>query len=148
MKLLCIHVSLLKYYAMKHFSFIAAAVITCTFVCCQSHAQKITIDSLAGVWKGTSLCQVKNSPCHDEIVVYHIAKGNTPDSCIVQANKIVNGVEEDMGTLLFKLDRANDELISSSYNSKWVFKLKNGKLEGTLIHDSNLFRIIQLSKIK
>jgi hypothetical protein len=136
-----------KCHAMKH-SVLVVAVIVCNFICCQSQAQKTTIDSLVGVWKGTSLCQVKNSPCHDEIVVYHISKGNTPDSCSVQANKIVNGVEEDMGILLFKIDKANDELISLSYNSKWAFKLKNGKLEGTLIHNNNLFRIIQLSKSK
>ena len=133
---------------MKPISFIVSVVIVCSLFCCQAFAQKITIDSVVGVWKGTSLCQIKNSPCHDEIVVYHITKGNTPDSCSVQANKIVNGVEEDMGIVLFKLDKANDELISLSYNSKWVFKLKNGKLEGTLIHDNSLFRIIQLSKTK
>jgi hypothetical protein len=132
---------------MKRISSIVA-VIFCHLIYCQLQAQKITIDSLAGVWKGTSLCQVKNSPCHDEIVVYHIARGSTPDSCSIQANKVVNGVEEDMGTLLCKFDNVNNELISLLDNAKWVFKLKNGKMEGTLIYNNNLFRIIQVSKIK
>ena len=26
---------------------------------------------LIGVWKGSSICQIKNSPCHDETVVYY-----------------------------------------------------------------------------
>ena len=29
---------------------------------------------LIGVWKGSSICQIKNSPCHDETVVYYISK--------------------------------------------------------------------------
>lgn len=36
--------------------------------------KSVTAQSFEGVWNGTSLCQVKNSPCHDEIVVYHISK--------------------------------------------------------------------------
>src|SRR5205085_12051145 len=88
-----------------------------------------TAQSLIGTWKGTSLCQVKNSPCHDEFVVYYITRGNTTDSCNIQANKIVNGVEEEMGLLLFKFDATKNELISTAYNSKWNFKLKDGKLQ-------------------
>jgi len=28
-------------------------------------------DSISGTWKGTSICQVKDSPCHDEVAIYH-----------------------------------------------------------------------------
>ena len=31
-----------------------------------------------GVWRGTSLCLVRPSPCNDEIVVYRIARKNSP----------------------------------------------------------------------
>lgn len=133
---------------MKRFVLIVPTMIICNLVCCKLQGQQITTDSLVGTWKGTSLCQVKNSPCHDEIVVYHIKKGNTPDSCSIQANKIVNGVEEDMGTLSCKVDNVNNQLISLANGAKWVFKIRNGKMEGTLIYNNNLFRIIQVSKIK
>ena len=29
---------------------------------------------IEGAWRGSSICQVKNSPCHDEQVVFHISK--------------------------------------------------------------------------
>jgi hypothetical protein len=63
-----------------------------------------TAQSLTGVWKGTSLCQVKNSPCHDESVVYHISKGSRSDSYQISASKIIDGKENDMGTLNFTFD--------------------------------------------
>lgn len=67
--------------------------------------KSVTAQSFEGVWKGTSLCQVKNSPCQDEIIVYHISKGSTGKSYDVIANKIVNGKEENMGTIPFYLRR-------------------------------------------
>jgi len=60
--------------------------------------------SLVGDWKGTSLCQVKNSPCHDENVVYHISKICSGDSYQIDASKIIDGKENDMGTLNFSFN--------------------------------------------
>ncbi len=102
--------------------------------------------NLIGIWKGTSICQVKNSPCHDEIVVYHISKGEGIDSFNIQANKIVNGVEEDMGILQCKLERKRNQLISTSYKSLWTFNLKGKSMDGTLMVQGALYRIIKLSK--
>jgi hypothetical protein len=59
---------------------------------------KISIaQSLVGVWKGTSLCQIKNSPCHDENVVYHISKNSSGDSYQIDASKIIDGKGERYG---------------------------------------------------
>ncbi|HET6993820.1 MAG TPA: hypothetical protein VFI06_02505, partial [Chitinophagaceae bacterium] len=52
-----------------------------------------------GTWKGTSICQIKSSPCHDEIAVYHISKTGKEGIYSMIMNKVVNGVEEDMGVL-------------------------------------------------
>ena len=30
--------------------------------------------SFVGVWKGDSVCQIKESPCHDETSVYYVSK--------------------------------------------------------------------------
>ena len=114
----------------------------------QAQVKENSIEHFIGTWKGSSLCQVKDSPCHDEVVVYYITKGNTADSCIIKANKIVNGVEEEMGTLYFKFAKANNELSSDAVNGKWNFKLKDGKMEGTLYARNALYRKIELSKIK
>jgi len=121
--------------------------ITICFIFLSNEVQSQTVlDSFVGTWKGTSLCQVKNSPCHDEIVVYYITKTST-DSCSINGNKIVNGVEEYMGTLPCKFDKKTNTLMSSAYGL-WNFKLENGKLKGTLINKNNLYRIIELSKNK
>jgi len=115
-----------------------------------THAQlqQEYVNKIVGDWKGSSLCQIKNSPCHDEIVVYHITKGNTADSITVQANKIVNGVEEDMGILHFRVNAEKNEFTSDEYKSLWRFTLKDAKLHGTLMHGDVLYRIIELAKIK
>jgi hypothetical protein len=128
----------------------AIIILSCSFVLSVSYfnktKQKHDIGSFIGTWKGTSLCQQKNSPCHDEVVVYYITKGNGADSCVIQANKIVNGVEEDMGPLPCKFDKNKNELNSTAYNSIWNFKLKDEKISGTLYVRNNLYRIIELAK--
>jgi hypothetical protein len=35
--------------------------------------------SLAGVWKGDSVCQIKDSPCHNEMAVYYVSRGAAPN---------------------------------------------------------------------
>jgi len=55
--------------------------------------------SAVGVWRGTSLCLVRPSSCNDEVVVYRIAGMKTSDSVSVDARKIVNAREEEMGVL-------------------------------------------------
>lgn len=121
--------------------------ITISFIFFSNDVEPQTgLDSFIGTWKGTSLCQVKNSPCHDEVVVYYITKTNT-DSCNINGNKIVNGAEDYMGTLPCKFDKKTNTLMSTAYGL-WNFKLEDGKLKGTLINKNSLYRIIELSKIK
>jgi len=111
-----------------------------------SSAQKVSVDStLIGVWKGISICQIKNSPCHDENVVYHISKVRGIDTFKIVATKIVNGKEEEMGTLGFKFNKKTNQLISTDYGL-WTLNLKGNKLDGTLIVRGDLYRIIKVSK--
>ena len=59
-----------------------------------------------GIWRGTSTCLMGKPVCKDEIVVYHIAAvPSGADSVTIVANKVVAGVEEDMGTLQCRVDR-------------------------------------------
>jgi len=110
---------------------------------------KISIaQSLVGVWKGTSLCQIKNSSCHDENVVYHISKDSNVDSYQVDASKIIDGKENDMGTLTFSFDPKKKILflVDSVKNIKWEFKISGKEMHGTLISKGKLFRIVDLKK--
>jgi len=100
---------------------------------------------LIGVWKGSSICQIKNSPCHDETVVYYISKKPGIDTFYINGNKVVNGVEEEMGILPFSLNKETNQLVSTSYGL-WTFTIKQGKMEGTLFSKGALYRIINLTK--
>ena len=108
----------------------------------------VTAQSFEGVWKGTSLCQIKNSPCHDEIVVYHISKDSTDKSYQVIANKIVDGKEEYMGTIPFTYDDKQEVFVSvdSVRNARWEFKITGNAMKGTLMFKGDLYRIIDVKK--
>ena len=108
----------------------------------------VTAQSFEGIWKGTSLCQIKNSPCHDEVVVYHISKDSTGKSYEVIANKIVDGKEDYMGTILFTYDGKQKVFVSvdSVRNARWEFKITGSTMKGTLMYKGDLFRIIDVKK--
>ena len=102
--------------------------------------------NFVGTWRGTSICQIKNSPCHDEVVVYYITQAPGTDSFRVSASKIVNGKEDNMGVLGFKLDRTKNQFISTDFGGLWTFTLQEKKLDGTLVYNGKLFRIVKLTK--
>ena len=108
----------------------------------------VNAQSFEGVWKGTSLCQVKNSPCHDEIVVYHISKDSTGRSYDMIANKIVNGKEDYMGTINFIYNAQQKAFVSvdSVRNAKWEFKITGTTMKGTLMYKGDLYRIVDVKK--
>ncbi|HTK22235.1 MAG TPA: hypothetical protein VL442_22105 [Mucilaginibacter sp.] len=106
-------------------------------------------DNIAGTWTGTSICQVKDSPCHDEIAIYHAAKaeGNTYR---FQMNKMVNGKEEEMGETVFTYDKNKQTLdgVTTSAKGKglWHFVVKGNNIHGTLTVENILYRLIDLHK--
>ena len=108
----------------------------------------VTAQSFEGIWKGTSLCQIKNSPCHDEVVVYHISKDSNGKSYEVIANKIVDGKEDYMGTIPFTYDSKQKVFVSvdSVRNVRWEFKITGSAMKGTLMYKGDLFRIIDVKK--
>ena len=116
------------------------------------YAQQTTADKIEGIWKGTSLCQVKPSACHDEDVVYHISK-TSANLYTMQASKIVNGVEEDMGTFdSVVYDETKQTLRFTMKDQQgrsnvWLFKLDGMQMHGTLtINENTLFRKVELKK--
>ena len=115
------------------------------------YAQQTTSDKIEGIWKGTSLCQVKPSACHDENVVYHISK-KSANVYTIQANKIVNGAEEDMGTfdsVVYDETKRTLTFIMKDRQGRsnvWLFKLDGMQMHGTLTQEKTLFRIVELKK--
>ena len=107
-----------------------------------------TAQPIDGNWKGTSLCQIKNSSCRDEIVVYHISKNSGANSYRVSASKIIEGKENDMGTLDFSFDPKQKilYLIDSVQQVKWEFKVTGKEMHGTLTSRGKLYRIVDLKR--
>jgi len=118
----------------------------------KSNAQATKDNSVAdslfyGVWKGSSICQVKNSPCHDETVVYYISKTNKDGVLEIKANKIVDGQEVEMGKIQFQYDAKTKQITSISQpNAIWKFKREQNTIEGTLYYNDTLYRIIKVTK--
>jgi hypothetical protein len=102
---------------------------------------------LEGNWKGTSLCQIKSSPCHDEVVVYHISKDGN-NSYRINADKIIKGKEIDMGTLVFSFDPQLNilYLVDSIQQIRWQFKVVGKEMHGTLSSNGRIYRIVELKK--
>jgi hypothetical protein len=112
------------------------------------------LPTLVGTWRGTSKCLVRPSACHDEDVVYYITRYK-PDRTkfSLRANKIVNGVEEDMGTLEPCTYTARTHAIycpmpRTARPGDWKFKLTNNSLDGGLwLPDGRKFRDVHVLRI-
>jgi hypothetical protein len=115
------------------------------------YAQQTATGKIEGIWKGTSLCQVKPSACHDETVVYHISK-KSESLYTMQAGKVVNGAEDDMGTFDAVYDETKQTLTFTmkdrqGNNDVWLFKIDGTQIHGTLtINAKTIFRIVELKK--
>jgi hypothetical protein len=94
-----------------------------------------------GVWRGTSLCRLRPSACKDESVVYRITRVNASDSLSIDARKIVNGQEEEMGVLACVPGASGAELTCTMPNGVWHFTIRGDSLVGELrLPDNRKFR--------
>ena len=97
-----------------------------------------------GTWRGTSLCQVLPSPCHDENVVYRITRTNNRDSLAIDARKIVNAAEEQMGLIQCQINAATAQLTCTMPNGVWRFTIRGDSLVGDLrLPDGTKFRDVR-----
>lgn len=109
----------------------------------------VLASSIAGTWSGTSICTIKDSPCHDENVVYHITEPDAAGNLKINADKIVNGKPEEMGTLDCTLDAKASKLTCPFKDWKWEFSIAGDKMTGTLkMPDGKLYRNISVTKDK
>ena len=100
-----------------------------------------------GVWRGTSLCLVKPSACHDEVVVYRVTPMRAADSVSFDAFKIVNGQEEDMGTLKCHVTAAAPQLTCDLPRAVWRFTIRGDSLTGDLTRsDGSKFRDVRTAR--
>ena len=99
-----------------------------------------------GVWRGTSLCTQRPSSCNDEIAVYHITRVNASDSLSVDAGKIVNGQEEEMGVLACRIV-SGTQFRCTIPNGVWYFTVRRDSLVGELrLPDNSKFRDVRAAR--
>ena len=104
------------------------------------------ISDLVGDWSGTSLCQVKSSPCHDEKVVFHFSNPHQ-DKITVQGDKIVDSKPVTMGVGDWTYDRFSGTLTWQIPRGTWKLLVDGDTMDGTLIVPENVvFRKIHLKK--
>lgn len=111
--------------------------------------------SLAGDWRGTSICTAAGKPtCHDEVVVYHLRRDTTTSAGAgVErlewvANKIVNGREEDMGTLACEYRAATARATCPMRGWTWSFVARGDSLTGTLVSPAGaVWRDVRVARV-
>src|ERR1043165_4229164 len=84
-----------------------------------------------GTWKGESLCTVRPSACHDEVVIYDVTE-EKKSKLHWKASKIVEGEEKWMGTLECDYQASNQVALCSIPNGKWEFHADGDNMTGTL----------------
>lgn len=107
-------------------------------------------DPISGTWEGTSLCQVKPSPCHDEHVIYRVTE-RSAQHYRFDAYKLVDGKELFMGTIDFTFDPAHGELratiVGNRGSASSRLALKANHLSGSMtLADGTLYRLIEVTK--
>jgi hypothetical protein len=108
-------------------------------------------DPVAGRWEGTSLCQVRPSPCHDEHAVYHLSAAGGGHYRMLM-NKVVGGVEEEMGVLDGVFDARAGTLTAASRDrmgrvGSWRFRLAGDTMSGRLTTaDGQVYRLIEVRR--
>jgi hypothetical protein len=108
--------------------------------------------AVVGSWEGESKCIVPDSPCRSEHVVYRIAADKeNPVQLIIDADKIVDGTPQFMGTIVCRY-RADRSTMSCTGNTPkqddWEFQISGDTMSGTLSigPEKQLYRRINVRK--
>jgi hypothetical protein len=93
-------------------------------------------DPLVGEWRGTSICQVRPSPCNDEQAVYTIERTRN-GTYLVHFAKPVGGQPAEFDAALGRFDPTTRTLTVHAHGRRgdftWRFHLENDRLTGDLI---------------
>ena len=124
-------------------------LIACAGLCPEKDfAQKFferDTSEVAGNWKGSSICQVKNSSCHDEIVEYNILLSDS-GTYHMAMNKMVDGKVDFMGELEFAYDAETKTLSATNAGRIWQFTMRKNIMDGIVLWHDQLYRKIHLEK--
>jgi len=130
--------------------------LPCLWFTCVAIAQSPappSVSDVLGTWEGESICTIRDSPCHDEHVVYQIASQPGDPPLKIDAYKIVNGQQEFMGTITCDYKGETHILTCTAPIARpniWEFTVSGSTMNGTLKVDADkhLFRNIRVERPK
>jgi hypothetical protein len=126
---------------MSHRTNLGALAVACLLARGASGQTQAQAPNPVGVWRGTSLCRLRPSACKDESVVYRITRVNASDTLSIDARRIVNGQEEEMGVLACLSGASVAQLTCTMPNGVWRFTIRGDSLVGELrLPDNRKFR--------
>jgi len=124
-------------------------LVSCVLASGASAQSSATAPTPVGTWRGTSLCTLRPSPCNDEVVVYRIATVTRPDSLSIDARKIVNGQEEEMGVIGCHFVTQGARLTCTMPNGEWHFTIRGDSLVGDLtLPDKRKYRDVRTARAR
>ena len=128
---------------------IVCLLVTSTFVVgFPPEKKQVSALDLVGDWSGTSLCQVRPSPCKDEQVVFRLSHPQN-SKIYIQADKIVEGKSVTMGAGDWSYDSVSQALTWEIPRGTWKLVVAGDEMNGTLVTRDNLvFRKIHLHRSK
>jgi hypothetical protein len=103
---------------------------------------------VVGDWRGDSICVVRESACHDEDSLYHVARlAEKPGWFSMKLDKIVDGKPVTMGRQECSFDSGKQILLCEFARGVMRFTLQGNKMEGSMtLTDGTLWRKISLKK--
>lgn len=107
--------------------------------------------AVLGSWEGESKCTLRDSPCHDEQVLYQISVDKkNPAQLNLDTYKVVEGSPDFTGTLECQYHAKQGSLSCSANTSQqddWEFHIFGGAMTGRLtIEGGKLYRVITLHR--
>jgi hypothetical protein len=102
-----------------------------------------------GDWRGDSICQVRQSACHDEDSLYQVGRlVEKPGWFSLKADKIVDAKPVTMGTVECTYAPAKRALTCEFAVGVFQFTVQGNRMEGTMtLRDGTLWRKINLKKV-
>ncbi len=141
-------------FAMKLVVLFAWAVFILPFSAAQDNSAKSTASDdsesvIIGDWRGESVCQVRESACHDEDSQYHFSMiADKPHWYSLRADKIVDGKPVTMGTIDCLYDAGKHTLTCDYPRGVFLFTIEGSKMTGTMtLPDKTLWRKLSLKKV-
>ncbi|MEO7963724.1 MAG: hypothetical protein ABIT38_07435 [Gemmatimonadaceae bacterium] len=95
------------------------------------------------------MCLVRASAWNDEIVVYRIRHAKAADSLTVDARKIVQGEEQEMGVLTCGVMGQRGQLTCAIPQGVWSFSVRRDSLVGELrLPDNTKYRDVRANRAR